>query len=159
MKKMRVLPWLLALALIFGFSGTTFAGGGPEDPFECPAAGEYPDPDAGKFLRGDYSIARDSAFIIAAYSVQFFLKKGDQTHLYAFSIPAGDVIDLCVLEADDLIANPDIEGIACALDVGSDFGLDGIPVIYDLTIEYQENCGTPGSLIRGRIVVRVVPDE
>jgi hypothetical protein len=160
MKKLCLLSWLLAFSLIFGFSGMAFAGGGgPEDPFECPAAGEYPDPDAGKFLRGEYSIARDSALFVAAFNVQLFLRKGNETHLYAFTYPVGDVVDLCALEADDLIADPDIEGIACALGVGSDFGLDGIPVIYDLTVEYKENCGTPGSLIRGHIVVRVVPDE
>ncbi len=30
MKKVDLIPWLLAFFLIFSFSGTAFAGGGPE---------------------------------------------------------------------------------------------------------------------------------
>jgi hypothetical protein len=157
MKKMRVFPWLLALVLIFGFSGTTFAGGGPEDP-ACPAGTEedpLPAPDAGKFLRGEFTVARAVGLVgDTFYTVHIKLKKGDERHLFSFPSALG-LGDLCALTADELIET--FKRIPCTLGVAETFGLEGIPVIASLEIVQEDFCETGAEMIRGEIVVRVVP--
>ncbi|UCF92576.1 MAG: hypothetical protein JSW39_00015 [Desulfobacterales bacterium] len=157
MKKIALLPWLLAFFLVFGFSGTTFAGGGPEDP-ACPAGTEedpLPEPDAGKFLRGGFTVARAVGLMgDIFYSVHIDLKKGDERHLFSFQSALG-LGDLCSLSADELTEI--FKRVPCTLGVAETFGLEGIPVIASLEIVQVDFCDTAAEMIRGEIVVRVVP--
>jgi hypothetical protein len=160
MKKMRIIPWLLAFVLIFGFSGMAFGGGGgPESPVPCPAGtpeDPLPEQKNCKFLRGDFTVAREVGFCgDVFYSVHVELKKGGERHLFSFN--ASPVEDLCgVSEADleDLFASA-----PCEAGVGLAFDLDGIPVISDLSITVQDSCETFGAMIKGEIVVCVPQDK
>jgi hypothetical protein len=163
MKKMRVFPWLLAFVLIFGFYGTAFSGGGPEDP-ACPAGTDedpLPEPTAGPYLYGTFTVARVVGLLgdfDTTYSVQITLRRKWKTHLFSFQSPLGEG-NLCELDERELMEI--FKRLPCQLGVGDAFGLEGIPVIKKLwiTVVESELCGGPGEMIRGWIWIRVVPDE
>ena len=82
MKKMKLFSGLCVFLLVFGLYGMAFGGsGGPEDPGSCPAGtpeDPLPAPDAGKFLRGEFTVARVYGMIWdTTYSAHFNLKKGN----------------------------------------------------------------------------------
>ena len=88
MNKMRILLLAMTLFLSFGLSDFVFAGGGgPEDP-ACPAGtpeDPLPEPDAGKFLRGDFTVARAIGVIgDVTYSVHITLKKETRSICFPF---------------------------------------------------------------------------
>jgi hypothetical protein len=153
-----MIPWLLIFMLIFGFSNVAFGGGGgPEDPYPCPAGtpeDPLPEPNAGKFLRGEFTAARylDTFFGIK-FSVHIYLKKGKQEHLFSFL--ANNVLDVCALTDDDLIET--FKTAPCKAGADIAFELEGIPVISYLKILQKEQCETDSAMIRGEIDVRVVP--
>ena len=159
MKRMTTISWILALLVTFGFNGVAFSGGGPEDP-ACPTP--LPDPNAGKFLRGEFTVARDKSECgqiegFQVYNVYFGLKWGNQRHLFSFPTPLG-AGDLCSYTPDDLLAI--FARVPCSMEVGAAFGLLGVPVITNLEIVQQDSCGiTMDEMIRGEIVIRVVPLE
>jgi len=165
MKKFRLLTLFMAFSMIFCFYGMAFAGGGgPEDP-ECPETIEkLPLPDAGKFLRGNFTVARDKGecsiehpTIYGHYNVHVMLKWGNQEHLYSFQAETLDNLNLCDLTSTDLMKT---FGLApCGLSVQNDFDLSGIGVITDMEITQQDFCadGSNDEMIRGEIVIRVVP--
>lgn len=160
MKKITLLPWLLAFFLIFSFSGTTFAGGGPEDP-AC-SADSFPDssecPADAKRVWGEITVAREVDNIIPAlnaYSVQISLRdkkrgKPKELHLFSFPTPRGES-DLCALSEDELIEiffrRP------CTLGVHTAFGFVGLPVFEEFEIIADENCGLPSEMIQIRVVI------
>lgn len=158
MKKMSVIPLGLVLLLVFGFGGIAFAGGGWEDP-TCPGPGEYPEPDSGKFLHGDFSVSRETPDLILDihnYRIQFSLKRKETTHLYSFSLAVDDG-NLCGWNNETLLDNPNLEAQPCTLGVAGDFDLEGIPVIHGIDIINQDKCDTDYEMISGRIRIRVVP--
>ena len=65
--------------------------------------------------------------------------------------------ELCSYTADDLLQT--FARVPCAIEVGAEFGLLGVPVITNLEIVQQDSCGTTDEMIRGEIVIRVVPME
>jgi hypothetical protein len=154
MKMMKMVPWLLALVLIFGFSSAALSGGGgPEDP-ACPDP--LPEPKNCKFLRGDFTVAREVGQLgDVFYSVHVELKKGGERHLFSFN--ASPVLDLCAVSEEDLEVL--FARAPCGLFVGDAFDLDGIPVIRNLSITVVDSCGTLGAMIKGKIVVCVVQDK
>jgi len=158
MKRMTMISWILALSVIFGFYGVAFSGGGPEDP-ACPTP--LPDPDAGKFLRGEFTVAPDKGPCspydeCLHYNVHYLLKWGNQRHLFSFptSMGTGDLCSYSSEELKDIFAR-----VPCGMEVGVAFGLSGVPVITNLEIVKQYSCGTNDEMIRGEIVIRVVPLE
>jgi hypothetical protein len=160
MKRTRIISWIVALSVIFGFYGIAISGGGPEDP-NCPEP--LPAPNAGKFLRGEFSVAGDKGDCSVIYpeecphyNVHFLLKWRNQTHLFSFMTPLGTG-DLCPYTSEEL--KETFRRVPCGMGVGLAFGLSGVPVITNLEIVHQDFCGSPDEMIRGEIVIRVVPLE
>ena len=158
MKKRRIILCLMAILTIFCFFGVTFGSGGPEDP-ACPTP--LPDPDAGKFLRGEFTVSRDKGPChtvpeCAHYNVHIFLKKGKQRHLFSFPVSLGTG-DLCSYDAEDFIDA--FKRVPCSIEMGLPFGFSGVPVIAELEITTQDSCETSDEMILGTVVIRVVPLE
>jgi hypothetical protein len=168
MSKMRMIPWLLAFMLIFGFSNVAFGGGGgPEEP----ACDNLPDPYAGKFLRGGFTVSRDllseglsedcNDFCTPRhYVVHIYLKWGNQEQLFSFPSSLGTG-DLCSYTEDDFKLT--FFRYPCELGAADEFNLPGdipvVPVISDLKIEVQDFCNSPEEMVKGSIVIRAVPYE
>lgn len=170
MKKTRMIPCILALVFILGIYGMAFAGGGGPDPGACDTVwacyGGPPPADAGKFLRGEYTVSKEGG----VYVVHIRLKWGNQEQMYSFNTSSIVHDGLCSLTAEQLkerfevapcgliitepSTNPDFVGLLKEKDF-ADYIL--IPVLTDLTIEKKYNCGLDYAMIRGEVVVRVVP--
>lgn len=163
MKRFRLLTLVMVLSMIFCFYGMALAGGGGPDPTACASYFEWdasgnlikaPPPDAGKFLRGDFIVARDKMYCeYEHYNVLFMLKWGDQKHLYSF--PTTMVPNFCDLTSNDLMNT--FASVPCQFELQDDFGLTGIPVITNMEIVLQDKCGMEDEMIRGEIVIRVAP--
>lgn len=170
MKKTRMIPCILALVFIFGTCGVAFAGGGGPDPGACDAVwtcyGGPPPADAGKFLRGEYTVSKEGG----VYVVHIRLKWGNQEQMYSFNTDSIVEAGLCSLTAEQLketfevapcgliitepAESPDFVGLLKEKDF-EDYIL--IPVLTDLTIEKKYNCDLADAMVRGEVVVRVVP--
>lgn len=160
MKKFRLLTLFMVLSMIFCFYGMSFAGGGGPEGEVCQyyfnQLPEPPAPDAGKFLRGEFTVANTG---LNALAVHVRLKWGNQEQMYSFITAP---VDLCTIDAESF--KDTFAAFPCNLiDTAGDFDglvkdpdLVGVPVITDLVITNEYFC--PGSgIIRGEIVVRVVP--
>ena len=81
MNKKMMLALSMAFVMIFGVCGMAFARGGGPDPAACEDA--YPTlplPNAGPFLRGEFTVSLYPDTIFGSQSiVHIFLKKGNQT--------------------------------------------------------------------------------
>lgn len=157
MKTKRTILVVLALSMLFGFYGVGFSGGGPEDP----ACDFLPPADSGKFLRGEFTVARDEGDCTVEdpekcghYNVHAYLRWGYQEHLFSFQSALGSG-DLCSYTEEQLME--EFARRPCTEQVGVAFGLYGVPVITDLQIVARDSCWGLDEMIRGEIVIRVVP--
>ena len=156
MKIMKIIQCLLAIFVIFCFYQSAFSGG--PDPGPC--TDPLPVPDAGKFIRGEFTAALDKGpcqqELCPHYNAHLVLKFGNQTHLFSFTASLGDS-NLCAYTAEDLM---EIFAFApCDMNIGGAFGLSGVPVIVSLDIKHQDFCSSMDEMIQGEIVIRVVPLE
>jgi hypothetical protein len=154
MKTKMVLTVVIGAVLVFGLYGPAIAGGGgPEDPGGC--TGTPPPADSGYFLRGEFTAAPyyDAILEVKFFVVAVSLKKGNTSRLFSFV--AADVDDVCNVTATDLAQL--FKWVPCRLGVAGAFGLVGVPVIANLEITQTDHCNTDGAMIRGEIVIRVVP--
>jgi hypothetical protein len=162
MSKMGTKSFLLGILMIFCFYGLAFSGGGPDPTGNCPDP--LPPPDSGRFIRGEYTVARDKGECsvsdpegCAHYNVHLILKFQKHTHLFSFPASLGTG-NICAYTAEALKEN--FRSVACDMGIGDKFGLLGIPVIASLTIEQQDFCiDEYDQMIRGEVLIRVVPIE
>jgi hypothetical protein len=169
--KAKIILLVLALAFVLGFYGIAKSGDGPTDP----ACSTLPNPTAGPFLLGAFSVAYDKSeysltepALVGHYNVHIALKRFNQTHLFSFpaSVPNQN---LCTFTASDFKA--EFAKHPCKLGFGQAFGLSGTPVIVDLVILKRDFCDSPpvgfpysgfdnvpvGAMVLGDIIIRVVP--
>jgi hypothetical protein len=152
---------------MFGLSGEALgdSGGNPDPNPVCPPdASGLPSPDHGKFLRGEFTVAKGKCACLNYpedwhYDVHVTLKWGNQIHLYSFTaamVSGG----LCNVTSEDLKSAFAL--FPCNMYGGvipGNFGLSGIPVITNLEILHTDFCGTDNEMIKGELVLRVVPVE
>jgi hypothetical protein len=147
---------LFVCAAFAVFSGTALAGGGgPQDPaFDCYEP--PPEPTAGSVINGSFTVSRipPSIGVAARYVVHIVLKKVGEVHLYQLRLDTQNVA-LCNFTEEMIITN--LKLTPCELGIGQDFGIDGYPVIFSLSIENQDLCGTNDAMIEGSLKIRVVP--
>jgi len=158
MRKIRIMQSLLAILIIFCFYGLAFSGGGGPDPTPF-CQPPLPDPDSGRFIRGEFTAAVDKigSGDDAHYNVHAVLKMGSQTHLFSFAASKG-AESICSFDSQALKAA--LAFHPCRLGIGSAFGLSGMPVIASLTIEDTDFCSPTSNInamIRGEVLLRVVP--
>ena len=152
MKRKMVRTLVIGAVLVFGIYGPTIAGGGPEDPGGC--TGDLPPADSGDYLKGEFISAgsySDSATGQKIIPVAISLKKGNESHLFAFMASFTDVCSV----TSEYIAEQ-FKWLPCRLGVAGAFGLSGVPVITKLDISQKDQCGTINAMVSGEIVVRVV---
>jgi len=154
MKKKKMIYLAMALAMVFGFSGVALGGGGgPEDP----ACDVLPEPTSGRFIWGSFTVAMDTSTCsqewpeCAHFNVHVVLRRFGHVYLYSFPATLGTG-DVCSYSASDFKTT--FARVPCTLEVGQDFGLEGVPVIKSLRITRQD---CDDQMIKGRIVIRVVP--
>jgi hypothetical protein len=151
MKTMKMVPWLLAFTLIFGFSSAALSGGGgPEDPAACDVVLSLDSNDCpadAKRVYAEITVARETPPIIGpgAYSVQISSRdkkrgKPKEVHLFSFQDPLG-VGDLCAASEEDFLEL--FYKKPCALDVHIAFDFVGLPVFEEFEIIAFENCCDP----------------
>jgi hypothetical protein len=154
MKTKMILTWVMGTVLVIGIYGPAIAGGGgPEDPGGC--TGDLPAADSGRFIRGEFISAGsylDTATGQKIIPVAISLQKGDASHLFSFM---ASFTDVCTVTAAELVER--FKWIPCRLGVAGAFGLSGIPVITNLDIIQTDQCGTFNAMVRGEMIIRVVP--
>ena len=149
----------MAFVMIFGVCGMAFARGGGPDPGPCT---ELPQPDAGFFLRGEFTVSQcPFGMCFPEQSVvHIFLKKGNQTELFMLISSPANFCD-STLTGTDLLEI--FKYAPCILDVSGRFDLLGVGVITNIEILQTSTspgkCGTPDEMMRGEIVIRVVPPK
>ena len=135
MKMIKTLPWILALLLTFGISGTAVGGGGAGDPGLCVEQDQEPNldtcpKDAISFIAGKFTAYEDDD----SSSIHLKMFRDDQTEYYGYhdNVWPGGII---TATAEQLI---DVHYQApCALGIAVDFGFSRsqyYPVIYKLVI-------------------------
>ena len=156
MNKKMMLALSMAFVMIFGVCGMAFARGGGPDPGGCESK-PIPPPDAGFFLRGEFTVSLYPDTIFGSQSiVHIFLKKGNQTELFNY-IASSDVGTRPLCDATVEVLLEEFKYVPCRLDVAGVFGLPGVGVITNIEILQTDNCGLPDEMMRGEIVIRVVP--
>ena len=171
MKKMRMIPWILGLLMVFGYFGMAFGGGGPEDA----GCANLPEPNKGPLIWGYFTVARDQG--LCTFDEDVITAMGDKCQHYNVHLmltclwPVGDMkwqlfsfptaslpSDLSLVE-ESTILDPTygFRQTPCSLKVGQAFGIDGIPVIKKVRILRTENGGQLNEMMLGTIMIRVVP--
>ena len=158
MKNHKIIDkFLTVLIIVFGICGLSFAGGGgPQDPAAI-CVNDPPDPTDGPVINGSFTVSLVKGIgstIPDRYILHLVLKKAGEIHLYQFRLDTLST-PLCDFTEEDIIFN--LEKLACEWAIGYDFGIDGYPVIFSLTIDNQDMCGTDDAMIEGSVKIRVVP--
>ena len=165
---------VLALTVFFWFHGTALAdGGGPEIPaaIDCDCLDDMnPTPTSGPFLLGEFTVARDRKSFeegkTGHFVIHVTLRRLGEVHLFHWwrAVPAEFISgesNLCDLT--DAFLKYYYRRLACDMEVEQYFGLTGTPLIYSLCVTQREcvepplPMDTPEQMIKGVIVVRVVP--
>lgn len=154
MKKKKLFIWIISLSMVLCFSGFAYAlFGGPQDPIDC---SNIPEPaNRGPFIWGEFTVSQIPACLVGASErsvVHVTLRRFGEVHLYNILL---DQASLCTLDEDALMEV--VAQWACKLHVGEDFGINGYPVVKNINIRQMELCGDPDEMIRGTILIRVVP--
>jgi hypothetical protein len=152
MNKKMMLALSMAFVMIFGVYGMAFAKGGGPDPGACK---ELPLPDAGFFVRGEFTVSQCPLGMCYPEQsvVHIFLKKGNQTELFNFSASS---LDICSSTAATILE--DFKSIPCIYGVAEEFGFpQSVGVITNIEILQTDNCGAFNEMMRGEIVIRLVP--
>ena len=167
--KMKLIPIVLAVFLVLGFSGQAIGGGaegGAGGDCACVKnADPKPEAKKGPFVKGEFTVSRDPytfGYTEDHYTVHLFLRKGNESNLYSFSTGAPGPKPLCELTAEDLLKT--FAHFPCDLDIDKDFGFEGefenttTPLFKSLMITDQSNCHDPETvMIRGEVMIGFVP--
>ena len=169
MKETKIYLWFFGFVFIFGFYGIVLWDGGALGGPSCNCQ-PWPEPTSGPFLLGDFTVAFEKSLYMEVelpyYNFQVKLKRGTQIHLYSRSLQSGgrNICDYTDAEIKDLY-----QKLPCIMGVGEDYGLSGVPVIYDLKVTSRDWCGekigiqyppsyeAQDAMISGKITIRVVP--
>ena len=147
---------IVVFAFVLLSYGLSFAGGGEaQDPAEI-CEDDTPEPTEGPVINGSFTVSfvKGVGIIPDRFILHLVLKKKGEEHLYQFKL---DTLNkpLCDFAEEEIIEN--LEKLPCEWGIGQDFGIDGYPVIFSLSIENQDMCGTDDAMIAGSVKIRVVP--
>ena len=170
MKRAGIISLLLTLIFTLGFYEIVLGdGGGWEIP---PACQKLPAPDSGPYLKGTFTSAYDQSNP-DRYDIHVVLEKEEKTfgcaksdggvkHLFSFQmVKTTSSKPMCKYESSEL--KEKYKYAPCMSKVGEKYNLQGIPVLTELAVTQQENCGdtgdTPEAMIYGTIKIRIVPSQ
>ncbi len=156
---------LLATGIMFTFifCGVAFGEGG--EPGPQPQCTNLPAPNSGPYLKGFFVVSYDKLGsehydVVATLEEDkglFGCSNSKVKHMFSFSLPVGKR-DLCALK--DNYFTETYNHLPCNLDVGKPFGLQGTPVITELTVTNRDNCDDINkAIIYATVKIRVVPGQ
>jgi len=183
MKRKTLLSLFLSVVLVLAFYGLGWAPGGSPEPGPagvCPfeQGEDLPPPKSGRFIFGTFTVSQDTnedqCTEDMAYVIHLALRQGSQVHLFNFRESQGcepGLEEPCVgsvncdyvltdFTASDL--KDLMEWTPCNNGIGLAFGFspcEYVPVIKRVRILKRENEGLQSEMIKGSIVIRLVPGD